>query len=377
MSDAESASSIAIQVVAFTVEMASLSLAPQQLSSDKFTLLWSSTSDAKEAILSLSHPVVIEAVQTPDHSSPDGQRTDVAYDSIEQTSSGYEARSRFSANGIEGAVTDTWSTSSSGSFTVSRDVKIDSVSAPDDVTPGLRVGLFIQPSFPEGNAFNDLEYYAPNACYNLNDLNEDGVCDYLDAQTLSYRDDRLNALSVMAYHPKRKLAFALSRADVPKYDDPPVREKGQLSYLQDTDIGALGFQPVGKDAVNDALLTAYYPFVERDRCNALLVQERSPWGAFKPVVAGQSFSLSYTIRVYSSSSAHEALWTLIKEQIALLQPKPVVLDRSPDEISRARLDALAKYFKEDSAGGAGFVTNCHPQDGKQLGNIIQYGTSPR
>jgi hypothetical protein len=358
--------------------MASFSFTSYEPLAGKHTLRWSKASEAgNESVLRIFQPVVLESVLVPNPTSPDGERAALWYDSIKQTASGYEAQCEFDANGVRGTITDVWTTgassSTSASFTVSRSVKIDSV--PERATPGLRVGLLLQPAFPEGVGFNDLEYYAPNACYNLNDLNEDGVCDYLDAQALSYRDDRLNALSVLAYHPRRHLAFALSRADVPKYDDQPVREKGQLSFLQDTDIGALGFQPASPQGqqVNDALLTAFYPFVERDRCNALLVQERPPWGAFRPVEPGQAFTVSYTVRIYSSPSAHAALWTLIKDQIRVLQPKPVVLDKSPDEISRLRLDALAKYFKEDAAGGAGFVTNCHPQDGVQLGNIVQYG----
>ncbi|KAF7169311.1 hypothetical protein CNMCM6106_004223 [Aspergillus hiratsukae] len=300
---------------------------------------------------------------------PNGDRTNFSYDDIQKCSDGFTTKCAFTAaNGAKGLVTDRWTIVSSMMFTVRRSVVIEA--APP--AAGLRFGLHLQPAFPEGVNFNDLQYYAPNACYNLNDLNEDGVCDYLDSQVLSYRDDRLNALSVLAYHPQRQLALSLSRIDTPKYDDEPIRRKGQLAFLQDTDIGALGFQPSGS-AINNAMLTAHYPFVERDRCNALLVQDRVPWGAFRPVHAGDSFSVAYAVRMYHSSSPHDAVWTLIKEQIGVLCPKPVCLDRPEDEISRLRLETLAQYFKEDPTGGAGFVTNCHPQNGQQLGNIVQYG----
>lgn len=264
---------------------------------------------------------------------------------------------------------DRWTAASDAMFTLCRSVRIEE--AP--LNTGLRFGLHLQPAFPEGLDFNDLQYYAPNACYNLNDLNEDGVCDYLDSQSLSYRDDRLNSLSVLAFHPQRELALALSRTDIPKYDDDaPLRRPGQQAFLQNTDIGALGFQP-SENALNNSMLTAYYPFVERARSNALLVQDRLPWGALRPVHPGDTFSVSYAVRLYRSDSPHDALWTLLKDQMAVLSPKPVRLDRTPEETSRLRLETLSQYYMEDSAGGAGFVTNCHPQDGQQLGNIVQYG----
>lgn len=332
----------------------------------KHHFLWSKNG---EAILEIACPVVVESMSASNPNCPHGDRTDFSYDNIQKCSDGYTAECGFTAaNGAKGLVTDRWTIISDVMFTVRRSVVIEA--APP--AAGLRFGLHLQPAFPEGVDFNDLQYYAPNACYNLNDLNEDGVCDYLDSQVLSYRDDRLNALSVLAYHPQRQLALSLSRIDTPKYDDEPIRRNGQLAFLQDTDIGALGFQP-GGSAINNAVLTAHYPFVERDRCNALLVQDRVPWGAFRPVYAGDSFSVAYAIRLYHSSSPHDALWTLIKEQIGVLCPKPVCLDRPLDEISRLRLETLAQYFKEDPSGGAGFVTNCHPQNGQQLGNIVQYG----
>lgn len=327
--------------------------------------------DPSERIFTLSTPVILETSVGDIPESIGGEKTEVAYGKVDGEGSTLTATaSTTDKNNLAITVKDTWSSASSACFTVTRSVTIDS--APPNA--GLRVGLDVQPAFAEGVNYNDFEYYAPNACYNLNDLNEDGVCDYLDTQTLSYREDRLNSLSVLAYHPKRQLGISLSRADAPKYDSQPHREKGQLAFLQDTDIGALGFRPNG-GALHDAVLTANYPFVERDRCNALLVRERVPWGAFRPVITGDSFNLSYTIRLYHAQCAHDALWELSRDQFKALKPQPVVLDQSLDDIANARLQALGKYFMEDSSGGAGFVTNCHPQDGKQLSNVVQYGRS--
>lgn len=343
---------------------------PTQKAAAQQSILW--WSKHGEPMLETAAPVVIETIAMDKPDCPDGDQRVFFYKDIQKVAGGdIVATSWFSApNGITGTITDRWTMESNTASTLRRSVSIQS-SPP---AAGLRVGLHLQPAFPEGLAFKDLEYYAPNACYNLNDLNEDGLCDYLDSQSLSYREDRLNALSVLAFHRARGFALALSRLDVPKYDDEPVRSCGQRCILQDTDVGSLGFHPV-PGAPNGAALAAYYPFVERPRCNALLVQNRTSWGAFRPVSSGDSYSIAYAVRMYHSSSPHDALWSLIKRQMAVLRPKPVSLGRHPSEVSRLRLEALSKYFMEDSAGGAGFVTNCHPQDGRQLANIIQYGMS--
>jgi hypothetical protein len=56
----------------------------------------------------------------------------------------------------------------------------------------------------------------------------------------------------------------------------------------------------------------------------------------------------------------------------LLAPRRVELTESLEELTRLRLGALMPYYRED-ATTAGFVTNCHPQDGVQLGDVLQYG----
>ncbi|KIV81322.1 hypothetical protein PV11_03514 [Exophiala sideris] len=338
----------------------------QERASNKQSLVWKSDNIP---LLSLHTPIVLElGGNAGKSSSANGQATKIDYSSVDASFPSYTGVGTFDTGALVGGVTDKWTQLDDSSFLVRRSVHISKATGSE----GIRIGMELQPAFPEGVGYNDLEYYAPNACYNLNDLNEDGLDDYLEQKRLSYREDRLNALSVLVFHPKRKLAISISRTDIPKADTVPVRQVGQAGFLQETDIGSLGFEPI-VDSPHNVLLTASYPYVERDACNALLVQERSPWGAFRSVSAGEQFSLSYTIRIYQASSAHEALWELIRKQFHDLKPKPVRLDRSLQEISKSRLQALSHYFMEDNSGGAGFVTNCHPQDGKQLANVVQYG----
>ena len=132
-------------------------------------------------------------------------------------------------------------------------------------------------------AYADFRYFAPPALYDLNDLNGDGIEDYLDTRSLHYREDRLNLLSILAYSESAHLSFSLSRADTPDFDSTPDRIPGQAAFLQRTDVGSLGFEPQGDGGVT---LVAAYPFAERTRCNALLVKERSPF-AYWPADAGR------------------------------------------------------------------------------------------
>jgi hypothetical protein len=46
-----------------------------------------------------------------------------------------------------------------------------------------------------------------------------------------------------------------------------------------------------------------------------------------------------------------------------------------EDIEDHRITAAESFFIEekDPPFAAGFVTNCHPQDGKQLSNVIQFG----
>lgn len=321
---------------------ATLSFGAQNMGPDEHSLCWNA---GHESVLRLQSPVILEWGGTEEPFSAGGRRETLGYQEVQTSSSDTTGTVAFAREGVTGSLQDKWTKLDASSFLVSRSVQISSASS----HIGLRVGLALQPSFPEGVDYNDMEYYAPNACYNLNDLNEDGLEDYLETKRLSYREDRLNALSVLAYHPKRQIAISLARADIPKFDQEPSRKVGQQGFLQDTDIGSLGFEP-HDNGLHNSLLTGSYPYVERDACNALLVQQRTPWGAFRPVSAGDRFNVSYIVRIFNAKSGHDALWELLRRQFATLKPNPVQLDQPLEKISASRLTALSHYFMEDSSG---------------------------
>jgi hypothetical protein len=228
--------------------------------------------------------------------------------------------------------------------------------------------------FPaNGFAFDDLTVFAPPALYDMNDIDGDGVEDYVDSRDLSYRDDRLTALAVLASQ-AGGLSLALTRDDIPAFDDVPDRVAGQTVIVQATDIGSLGVRPADGTG---AVLTAAYPFVEGTRSHALTSEGREAWEAFYPVGAQDVvLEARYGVRAITAQKPIDALWELWRHRIHELKPQRVELTDSLDEITRLRVEALVPYYGErvgESPYPAGYVTNCHPQDGIQLGNIIQYG----
>jgi hypothetical protein len=125
-------------------------------------------------------------------------------------------------------------------------------------------------------------------------------------------------------------------------------------------------------------LRAAYPFYEGERTNALLIKGRIEWGAYWPTEAGESIAVSYRVFVNSSPTFPAAIWQNFKAQLHELRPTPVPLNATAEELIHYRLEALNRYYMEKDASEdpnepAGYVLNCHPQDGIQLSNIIQFG----
>lgn len=293
----------------------------------------------------------------------DWQGTSVAsgYTTTEVVEGGLLGRARVEHDGATLIVTDRWSTEAGG-------LRLDRHARCIAAAQGAAVRLALDlPIVAEGFSSRS-QVFAPPAVYDLNDIDQDGVEDYLDTRELVFRDDRLTGLTVMAYEPARRLGVALSRHDLPEHDDVPERARGQQAFAQATDIGSLGLVP------GDAgwQLAASYPFVERARSHALTAQAREPWGAFLPVAPGTELSVSYQVDAVDGATATDALWALWRRRAAHLSPSRVELTVPVTDLTALRLDAMMPYFRQDGTT-AGFVTNCHPQDGRQLGDVLQYG----
>jgi hypothetical protein len=335
---------------------------------DGIALVWSEgQTDTAVPVLAATHPVVLETV---DADLEREERVEVGYDNVEQVSASelIGTAEVGDSRGVRVRVRDRWREVEDG-WLVDRTLEtLQNVPG-----AGVRLLLEVAPDVRQSASYEDFRYFAPAAMYDLNDLNRDHVDDYSDTQTLFYREDRLSAMTVLAHHAGTGRSFSISRSDVPEFDPVPERELGQTRYLQRTDIGSLGLFPSERDG-EGCRLAGSYPFVERDRCHALVVSTRPAWGTFWPADQGESLTASYVVNVDEAATPQEALWTVWQRRMRELAPRRVELDASLEEITSHRIDALLRFYAEDpESRAAGFVTNCHPQDGKQLSNVIQYG----
>jgi hypothetical protein len=323
-----------------------------------YGLVWRSGAGPRPALTCRS-PVVLEVASGPGLVA---QRLTSGYERV--SGGGEELTGEATVDDGAGTrirVTDTWRRLSDDEWVVDRDVAVLAAAV-----AGYR--LLLEISFEEPGGFGALRLFAPAAMYDRNDLNEDGLDDYVGSDTLIYRDDRLSALGVVGYSAARRLYAALDRVRPPAFDPLPDRDPGVVSFLQRTDIGSLGVEP----GAGGGLLVAAYPFVERERSHALLVRDRPAWGAYLPAAAGERASVAYKVSVVPAGGPHEALWAWWRSRMRELAPVPVELSAPLAAVTRARLDALQTFYRE-RGDAAGFVTNCHPQDGIQLGNIVQFG----
>lgn len=319
------------------------------------------------SVLQISNPISLKIW------NKDKRQYDSAYSSIEENNTGFTGKGLLTTpEGTKYSVTDEWLKISDDTWQVHRQVKVEA----GNPNEGFQIQLDVNTNFDKNVRFEDLRYFAPPALFDKNDLDEDGIEDYLSTQNLMYREDRLNMLAVMAYHEEHKLSMSLIRADVPAFDSTPNRPNKERTFLQKTDIGSLGVWKTTNE--NQMSLRACYPFYEGERTHALYMQERIDWEAYWPSNEGEIIEVSYQIRVEKSPSFIDAMWSTYSRRVIDLNPEPVELPASAGKLTEYRVEALDRYFveldkTEDENEPAGYVLNCHPQNGEQLSNIIQFG----
>ncbi|EXX84955.1 hypothetical protein BG53_04545 [Paenibacillus darwinianus] len=296
-----------------------------------------------------------------------------AYSAVKQTENGFLCEAELDAGGSRFRIADEWLQAEDDTWQVNRKLTVLQGAG----ASGFRLRLDVVTALQEETDFTDLKYFAPPALYDKNDLDEDGLEDYLGARNLMYREDRLNMLAVLAYDEKRRIGMSLLRADRPAWDDVPDRPDKERLFLQKTDIGSLGVWKAPVDG-NQMSLRASYPFYEGERCHALYMKERPDWGSFWPAETGEAFEVSYGIRVESAPLFIDAVWQTYTRRMKDLESTPVPLPATAEKLNEYRLEALDRYFiekseEEDSNKPAGYALNCHPQNGVQLSNIIQFG----
>ncbi|GAW50923.1 MULTISPECIES: hypothetical protein [unclassified Nocardioides] len=340
-------------------------------SSDGVALTLSLRGARDEEVLRIPTPVVLETWSA---GAEQVTRHEAGYEHAEWDGEVLQASCSVPVGGsAQARVRDRWSRADDDTWQVDRTLAVEGDGGPE----GVRLRLRAATPFPEGGRLADFRFFAPSAVYDKNDLDEDGVDDYLPGLKMRFRDDRLNALSFTAYHEKRGVALTLIRADVPEWDELPHRPDKERLFLHDGDIGSIGYEPVD-DTMPQLLLDACYPFDEGESTHALLLVERPAWEAMWPVTSEHPFEVSYQLRAEPYPDFHEAMWGSFRRRVADLRPVPVELPASLDEITRLRAESLDHYYLETDASvdpnaPAGYVLNCHPQVGEQLADIIQYG----
>ena len=119
------------------------------------------------------------------------------YQRIEKNKEGYVCTVllKDSESKMDIFVTDYWEAASSNAMKMTRKVVV----ARGSEGMGVRTGMDLE-ILPEIKpAFTQMQYFAPPAIYDKNDLDEDGIDDYFLTQSRVIRDDRLNTLAFMAY----------------------------------------------------------------------------------------------------------------------------------------------------------------------------------
>jgi hypothetical protein len=330
-------------------------------------------SDTPLTILRISRPICVEIWQT-GTSKEDSQTHALGYSSIREDKGAYICEAELvTQEKTHFMIHDIWSLTSQDTWNINRKVAVKQGAA----SAGFRLRLDVATAFSDDTSFTSLKYFAPPALYDKNDLDENGIEDYLDTQNLMYREDRLNMLAVTAYHEGHQLSMSLMRSDPPLFDSIPHRPNKERLFLQRTDIGSLGVWKAPEESKQMSLRAAY-PFYEGERCHALFMKDRPDWGSYWPLETGETVEMSYGIRVEHAPSFIDAIWKAYTRRLNELDVVPVPLPASADKLNAYRLEALDRYYvekneQEDPNKPAGYVLNCHPQNGVQLSNIIQFG----
>lgn len=296
-----------------------------------------------------------------------------AYDNVAKVDKGYVCSGRVThPQGVVCKVSDVWERTDANQWKVSRTLVVEK-GLPDW---GIRSSLDFSTEFDDKPLYKDFQYFIPPSMYDKNDLDDDGVDDYLQTQKIMFREDRLSTLSAMAYHPGKKVSLTISRDDIPTFDDNPDRPNKERVFFQKTDIGSLGMWPKDGDE-GQILLRAKYPFFEGERSHALVLKERFSWESYWPALTGETLEVSYSIRIDEAPTFLDGVWKMYTTRMHELQPELVPLSASASELAKYRTDVLDRYFMyrtadEDPLEPAGYVMNCHPTEGVQLSDIIQF-----
>ncbi|OZM75410.1 hypothetical protein [Pseudonocardia sp. MH-G8] len=167
-------------------------------------------------------------------------------------------------------------------------------------------------------------------------------------------EDRIATPAVTARRPDGRVV-GLLRLTPATRDTAPVRTPGGQEFLQDTDIGAVGFSP---DALH-----ARVPY-RNSAGSSALDSDGTPSRAYLPIGPdGGEITVSYRFWTDQMPTFADAAAATVERALAAHGIEPVDPPITLAEAVRLRRDGLARTYREWSGGGAGFVLNFDPDRG--------------
>jgi len=247
---------------------------------------------------------------------------------------------------------------------------------------GMQLITSFKTCFGSGTTFDDFWFLAPPAFYKHNDLDHDGVPDWLGSKDFMIAEDKLTSTGIMAYHTRAGIYIALIRADPPEYDKidyTAINNIANNMLICETDIGSLGWFEDRNSHLPQMIFQGCYPFYEGPK-SFILTKKGDPLSVFLPIWDGRAIHVSYRLRIGEATSFHEALRRHVQYMFSFHKPFPVRLPYSLQDSIHYRISLLKKFYREWDINGkkpAGFVLNFVANEGRVLGNILEYGFTGR
>jgi hypothetical protein len=289
-----------------------------------------------------------------------GDRRQSGYSRVETPEPGtYVAGLEWTDRGIDFSGRDKWRIVDERRIRLDRILRMsrrEAEPSPMDDRDGVQVHVQLVVSPTRGRSWR---FFAPAQLYSQQGEFEWG------RQITSFMDDRLAYPLIMGYDPDSQTGIAVSRATPATFVHAPARPHKENRYLQETDLGSLGFSFGDYD---ELAFDLYWPYFEGEKSVAL-DSRLSPAAAFYPLDGqNSSVSLSYEVFLFEAQHFGEAVLAAFRNADSLATPMPVELPFSLEEAVEYRLASLQKTYREWGHDGAAFFCSFDPRRG--------YGTPP-
>ncbi|HZQ10604.1 MAG TPA: hypothetical protein VFD70_28755, partial [Anaerolineae bacterium] len=175
----------------------------------------------------------------------------------------------------------------------------------------------------------------------------------------TWSDDRLPFPHVLAYQPDLQFGICIQRAQLAQHAQPPARPHHEARFLQQTDIGSLGFSR------NPGTLSfhAFLPYYEGETSIALNSSGTPPCAFYPLTNSNFTLSVAYEIQLVNQASFADALLSSFKGAAALAQTAPPALPFSLRDAIAYRTTSLERTYREWGEDGAAFFFNFNPEGG--------------